>query len=114
LGDEETPVWRVEVVAGRAGTMLSLNLPEHRLALAGTAPGASAALCPPGDLGPPAIVLSDAGRYGRAWWLTLGLAGSAVTVLGSHIHLIPHTYGHAVGDIASGPVDRILSTDGAG
>jgi hypothetical protein len=106
LGDEGTPVLRVEIVTGRTGTMLSLDLPEHRLALAGTALGACAALCPPGNLGSPAVVLSDAGRYRRAWWLTLTVGGGPVTVLGSHIHLIPHTYGHSVRDDVSGPGRR--------
>jgi len=102
LGDEGTPVSRVEIVAGRAGTMLSLNLPQHRLALAGTTVGACAALCPPG--GSPALVLSDAGRYGRAWWLTLTNGGRTVTVLGSHVRLVPDTDGHPVGNDGSGPV----------
>ncbi len=111
LGEEGTPVSHVEIVAGRAGTMLSLDLPEHRLALAGTGSGAWAALCPPGELGSPAMMLSDAGRYGRAWWLTLRVGGGVVTVLGSHIRLIPHTYGDAARDDPSGPVGSMLGTD---
>jgi hypothetical protein len=110
LGDEATPVLRVEIVAGRTGTLLSLKLPRHRLALAGTALGACAALCPPRGHGPPAVVLSDAGRYGRAWWLTLTVGGSAVTVLGSQVRLIPDTDGHAVGDDGSGPSAALLGT----
>jgi hypothetical protein len=103
LGDEATPVLRVEIVAGQTGTMLSLDLPHHRLALAGTTFEACAALCPPRGLGAPAIVLSDAGRYGRAWWLSLTVGGRTVTVLGSHIRLIPHTYGHTVGMTGQAP-----------
>jgi hypothetical protein len=102
LGDEGTPVLRVEIVAGRTGTILSLNLPQHRLVLAGTTLGACTSLCPPGHLGSPAGALSDAGRYGRAWWLTITVGGGAATVLGSHIRLIPHTYRHAVRDDGSG------------
>ncbi len=110
LGDEKTPVSRVEIVAGRTGTMLSLNLPHHRLALAGTAFGACAGLCPPHGLGSPAVVLSDAGRYGRAWWLTLSVGGGAVTVLGSHVRLIPDTYGHAVREDVPAPSAALVGT----
>ena len=54
LGEQATPVLRAEIVAGRTGTMLSLDLPQHRLALAGAAVGACAALCPPRSAGAPA------------------------------------------------------------
>jgi hypothetical protein len=103
LGAEPTPVSRVEIVAGQTGTLLSLDLPLHRLALAGTTFDACAGLCPPRGTGAPAVVLSDAGRYGRAWWLSLTVGGRAVTVLGSHIRLIPHPYGHAVGMTGQSP-----------
>ncbi len=110
LGDEGTPVLRVEVVAGRTGTLLSLNLPEHRLALAGTASGTGAALCPPGSLGSPVMELSNAGRYGRAWWVALTVGGGAITVLGSHVLLIPDGYGHTVRDGVPAPPAEILAT----
>ncbi|MGD0392326.1 MAG: hypothetical protein ABSC41_06745 [Acidimicrobiales bacterium] len=103
LGDEGTPVSRVEIVAGRTGTMLSLKLPQHRLALAGTAVDASAPLYPPHSRRAPALVLSGAGRYRRAWWLSLTVGGETCTVLGSHIRLIPDTYGHTVRDDVSAP-----------
>jgi len=110
LGDEETPVVGLEIVAGHSGTMLGLILPRHRLALAGTAFGACTALCPPGNLGSPAMTLSDAGRYGRAWWLTLTVGGGTVTVLGSHIYLVPDADGHAVRDDGSSPVGCVVGT----
>jgi len=112
LGHEGTPVLRVEVVAGRTGTVLSLDLPQHRLALAGTAPGACAALCPPRSLERAAVVLSDAGRYRRAWWLTLTVGSDTVTVLGSHIRLIPDSDGRAVRDGVSAPSTSFLGRNG--
>ncbi len=90
--------------------MLSLNLPEHRLALAGTTLGACAGLCPPPGLGSPVTALSDAGRYGRAWWLTLAVGGGAVTILGSHLHLVPDAYGHEVRDEVSAPSAAFVGT----
>jgi hypothetical protein len=110
LCDEGTPVLGAEIVAGRIGTMLSLKLPRHRLALAGTASGACAALCPPLGLGSPATVLSGAGRYRRAWWLTLTVGGGAVTVLGSHIRLIPDMYGDPLRDDGPVPAGALLAT----
>ncbi len=103
LGEEQTPVLGAEFIVGRTRTVLNLTLPQHRLALAGAASGACAALCPNGDRVVPATMVSDAGRYGRAWWLTLTVGGGAVTVLGSHIHLVPHTYGRSVPDAGPGP-----------
>jgi hypothetical protein len=111
LGEEGTPVLRVEVVAGRTGTLLGLDLPQHRLALAGTAFGTCAALCSPSDLSP-AMALSDAGRYGHAWWLTLTVGGGTVTVLGSHLCLVPHTHGQDVRDDGPGSLDLIMTFSG--
>jgi hypothetical protein len=106
LGAEGTPVMGAEVVAGRSGAMLVLHLPGHRLALAGVAPRTLAGLRPAGGPGSPALVLSDAGRYGGAWWVTLEAGGGPVTVLGTHLRLVPRPRRHRVGEDGPDPDAR--------
>lgn len=110
LGDERTPVVGLEIVAGGTGTRLDLTLPEHRLALAGTAFGVCAELRRLGEAGSRALALSSAGRYGRAWWLTFTVGGDTVTVLGSHIRLIPDTYGDTGRVDGSRPAGCVVRT----
>jgi hypothetical protein len=89
LGADGTPVVGVGLVAGRSGTVLSLRLPHHRVALAGAASEVCAGLRPTEGSEAPTLTLSDAGRYRRAWWVTLTVGGAPVTVLGTHLFLVP-------------------------
>jgi hypothetical protein len=89
LGADRTAVLGLEVVEGGAGPLLHLTLPRHRLILAGIATPAAAPLrLLAGDpvRGP---VVSGAGRYGRAWWLALAGEDGRLTVLGTHLRLLP-------------------------
>jgi hypothetical protein len=60
---------------------------DHELVLAGVG-----LYLPASAAGSP-FHLVGAGRYGRGWWLSLSNAGAAVTVLGSHLVVLPRESG---------------------
>lgn len=83
--------------SGPAG-IVWLVLPGWQLLLADVAPGPRAALSDASRLG--GVRLDGVGRYGRFWWIHVVGGGpgheDSVTLLGSHLRLVPDAGGGRV------------------